>query len=50
MRELILKQIEEAIDWGDDELVEQFGDLSKISQLPDEELLSAYRFMVSFRG
>lgn len=50
MRQLILNQIEEEIDSGDIELVEQFGDFSKISQLPDEELLNVYSFMVGFRG
>lgn len=43
MRELVLKQIKEAIEWGDEELVEEYGEY-------DEKLLEIFAFIHAFRG
>lgn len=50
MRELVLKQIKEAIEWGDEELVEEYGEYEEIKDLSDEKLLDIFAFMHSFRG
>lgn len=50
MRKLILDKIKKEIENGDDEIVEEFGDLVKISQMSDENLLNVYDFIVDFRG
>jgi len=49
MRELVLKQIKEAIEWGDEELVEEYGEYEEIKDLSDEKLLDIFAFMHSFK-
>lgn len=50
MRKLILDKIKKEIENGDDEIVEEFGDFVKISQMSNENLLNVYDFIVGFRG
>ncbi len=50
MRELVLKQIKEAIEWGDEELVEEYGEYDEIKDLNDEKLLEIFAFIHAFRG
>lgn len=50
MRELILAQIQEAINDGDEELVDMYGSYEEIVTLSDEKVLEIYGFMVGFRG
>lgn len=50
MRELILSQIQESINDGDDELVDMYGSYEEIAAWSDEKVLEVYGFMVGFRG
>ena len=50
MRELILAKIKEAIDEGDEEIVENYGNYKKIAKMNDEDLLEVFEFLVGFRG
>lgn len=50
MRDLVLQKIQEEINSGDDEIVEEYGDFETIKLFTDEKLLDVFSFMVGFRG
>lgn len=50
MKKLVLEAIKEAIENGDDELVENYGEYAEIEKMTDEKLLEVFAFIHCFRG
>lgn len=50
MRKLVLDKIKLAIEDGDDEIIESYGEFEVIEKMTDQELLNVIEFLFSFRG